>query len=185
MKREDLVKLGVAEELIDQIMVLHGKDIEKHKTATETAKAELDGIKAQLTEANTTIEGFKKLDIEGVKKSADEWKAKAEKAQADAAAQVTQIKFDHALTQALVGAKAKNATAVRALLKLDDLKLTADGSIVGLEDQIKKVREANDFLFEAEGATPKIVAGTSSPPMLEDSFTTALRLGAGLPSKKG
>lgn len=78
MKREDLIKLGIAEDLVDKIMALHGSDIEGHKTRLTTVQTELDGLKKQLSEANTAIEGFKKLDVDGIKAAADEWKAKAE-----------------------------------------------------------------------------------------------------------
>jgi hypothetical protein len=87
MNKEDLKKLGLTDDaVIDQIIVLHGKDIEGHKAKITTAQTELDGVKKQLTDANAQIESFKGMDIEGVKKSADEWKTKAEQAQAEAAA---------------------------------------------------------------------------------------------------
>jgi predicted nucleic acid-binding Zn-ribbon protein len=159
MKRDDLIKLEIAEELVDKIMALHGKSVEKHKADFAAATTELDGLKTQLSEANSAIEGFKKLDIDGVKAAADEWKAKAEQAQADAVAQISKLKFDHALDGALTGAKAKNLTAVKALLKADDLKLSEDGTIIGLEDQLKKIQSENDFLFESENPPPKVVAG--------------------------
>ena len=108
MKRDELKKLGLEDDVIDQVMALHGVDLERHKQAAETSKAELEGVKKQLTDANTAIEGFKALDVDGIKKAADDWKAKAETAQKDAAAQVTALKFDHALDAALTAAKAKN-----------------------------------------------------------------------------
>ena len=182
MKREDLINLGVAEDMVDKIMTLHGADIEAHKTKLSTAQSELDGLKKQLTEAGETIEGFKKLDIEGVKKSADDWKAKAEQAEKDAQAQIQQLKFEHALDGALVGAKAKNAKAVKALLQTDALKLNeADGSILGLKEQLEKIKSENDYLFESDTPTPKIVAGGNNKPVIIDSVVLAARKAAGLP----
>jgi len=184
MNAKDLIKLGLTEELADQIVVLHGKDIEAHKSKLATTQAELDGVKAQLTEAGVTIEGFKKLDIEGVKKSADEWKTKAEQVQAEAAKQIASLRFDHALDGALTGAKAKNAKAVKALLKADDLKLGEDGSIVGLKDQLEKIKSENDYLFENETPQPKIVMGGQSKSVLSDGLVDAARKAAGLPPLK-
>jgi len=66
MKREDLKKIELSDEAIDKIMAMHGADIEKQKTAAETAKTEADSLKSQLTEANKQIDGFKGMDIEGV-----------------------------------------------------------------------------------------------------------------------
>lgn len=184
MNKDDLKKLGLTDEaVIEQIIILHGKDIEKHKTGLTTAQAEADGLKKQLTDANAAIEGFKKLDIDGVRKSADEWKTKAEQAQAEAQKQVAGLKFDHALDGALTGARAKNSKAVRALLDLNNLKLNeADGSIIGLDDQLKKVKESNDYLFDSDTPTPKIVTGGNNKSVITDSVVLAARKAAGLPT---
>lgn len=182
MKKEDLTKLGIAEDIADQILAIHGKDIEKHKTANTTAQAEIDALKTQLTEASAAIEGFKKLDVDGIKAAADEWKTKAEQAEAARVAEVNRLKFDHALDGALTGAKAKSAKAVKALLNMDDLKLSDDGKIIGLDDQLKTVKEQNDYLFESDTPTPTIVTGGNNP-TVTDSFLAAVRKGAGLPEQ--
>lgn len=184
MNKEDLKKLGLTDEAImEQVIVLHGKDIEKHKTSLSTAQAELDGLKKQLGDANSTIEGFKKLDPEALQKAVDDWKSKAESAQAEAARQIAALKFDHTLGDALTGAKAKSAKAVRALLDMNALKLNeTDGSIVGLEDQIKKIKSENDYLFESDTPTPKIVAGGQPKSGLTDAVVLAARKAAGLPT---
>jgi len=182
MKREDLKALGLTDEQIDKVMAENGKDIEKHKSAADTAKTELDGLKTQLSEANKTIEGFKGQDIEGVKKSADEYKAKFEQAQKDAATQISQLKFDHALEGALTASKAKNVKAVKALLELKDLKLKDDdGSIIGLDDQLKKVKEANAYLFEQEQPLPQVVLNADNKSTITDPVILAMRKSAGLP----
>jgi len=183
MKREMLKELGLTDDQIDKIMAENGKDIEKHKAAVETAKAEADGLRTQLTDAGKRIEAFKGMDIEGIKKAADEWKTKSEQAEKNATAQVVQLRFDHALDGVLTGVKARNPKAVKALLDMENLKLNeADGTIVGLEDQLKKIKEANDYLFENETPTPKIVAGVINQPVGNISaFEAAARRGAGLP----
>jgi len=185
MNAKDLIKLGLTEEQADQIIVLHGKDIEKHKTALDTAKAESDGYKNQLTEANTAIEGFKALKVEDIQKAADDWKAKAEKAATDSATQLSALKFDHALEGALNGAKVKNAKTVTALLSRDLLKFNdADGSIIGLDGQLKEIKEKNDYLFEDTTPAPKIVTGANNQSVLSDKIVGAARQGAGLPAAK-
>src|SRR6185369_7347275 len=158
MKREDLKALGLEDTAIDSIMALHGKDIETHKTGLTTAQAELETLKSQLTEANKQIDSFKSMDIESVKKSADEYKAKFEQATSESAKQVAELKFNHALESALTTAKAKNPKAVQALLSKDALKFNeADGSIIGLKDQLDKIKSENDYLFTDETPAPKIV----------------------------
>ena len=188
MKREDLKKLELSDEVIDQIMAMHGKDVEAHKTTATSAQAELKAAQDQLAEANEAIEGFKKLDVDAIKTAADEWKTKYEAAQQEAAAQMSKIKFDHALDGALTGAKAKNAKAVKALLDHEGLKFNeADGSIVGLNDQLEKIKSENDYLFESDNPDPSIVTGGNNQSILNkgNSFLDAARRGAQLPDKSG
>lgn len=184
MKREDLKKIeGLTDEMIDKIMQLHGQSVESQKSKLTTAETELSSLKKQLEEANQQIESFKGMNIDQIKAAAEEWKAKAEQAQNDAQAQIQQLKFEHALDQALTGAKARNPKAVRALLQMDALKLNeADGSIVGLKEQLEKLQSEADYLFESDQPAPKIVAGGGNPnPSSISTFEAAARRGAGLP----
>lgn len=183
MKRENLKKLlgdQIGEDVIDKIMADHGSDVEKHKTDIGALTAERDGLKAQLEEANQQIEAFKGMDIEGVKKTADEWKAKAEASQVEAQKQVAQLKFDHALEGALAGAKAKNPKAVKALLDIEQLEVLKDGSLNGLKEQLEKIKSENDFLFESDKPDPKIVTGGQSKSIINDPVILAARKAAGL-----
>lgn len=186
MKKSELIALGISDELADQVIIAHGKDIEKLKAGNATAQAEADAFKAQLTEANATIEGFKKLDVDGIKAAADDWKSKAEQATKDAAAQMAGLKFDHALEGALAGAKVKNAKAVSALLSTDTLK-DANGGFIAerLTEQLAKIKSENDYLFEDATPAPRIVAGGNSKSVLSDAMVDAARKGAGLPPAQG
>lgn len=184
MKRDDLIKLGIAEDVVDKIMALHGADIEGHKAKLTATQTEADVLKKQIEEANKTIEGFRGMDIDGIKRAADEWKAQAEQAQKDAEAQVASLRFEHALDGALSGAKAKNAKAVRALLDMSGLKLNeADGTIIGLNDQLEKIKSESDYLFQDDTPTPKIVTGGSPKTVIGDSVISAARKAAGLPTE--
>lgn len=72
MKREYLKSLELSEEIIDKIMDENGKDVE----AVKNKYADYDNIKVQLKEANKQIENFKNMDIDKIKKAADDWKKK-------------------------------------------------------------------------------------------------------------
>lgn len=184
MKREDLIKLGIAEDVVDKIMAMHGADIEGHKTKMTATQTELDGLKKQLDEANKQIEAFRGMDVDGIRRASDEWKAKAEAAQAEAQKQLTQLRFDHALDGALTTARAKNAKAVRALLNLDGMKLNDDGTILGLNEQLEKIKTDNDFLFESDQQTPRIVSGGNPKNVIGDPIIQAARRAAGLPNEE-
>lgn len=181
MKKEDLIALGIADDVAEKVFALHGKGLEPYKTQLATAQAEAETLKTQLTEAGATIEGFKKMDVDGIKAAADDYKAKFEQATSEAAKQMAALKFDHALESALAGAKARNAKAVQALLNKELLKLNdADGSIVGLTEQLEAIRKDNDYLFADTKEPPKIVAGGNSKSVIGDPVIDAARRAAGL-----
>lgn len=65
------------------------------------------------------------------------------------AAEIRQMKINSALESALISSKAKNLTAVKALIKdLDKAELQDDGSIKGLEEQITALKKSDSYLFE-------------------------------------
>lgn len=160
MTRDFLKALGIEDKaVIDKIMDENGKDI----TTEKTKYGDYEDLKKQLDTANTQIADFGKLDYDGLKKSADDYKAKFEQAQADSKKQLEQLQFDHALETALSSSKAKNVKAVRALLDANSLKLK-DGEISGLKEQLEKVKSENDYLFEAETPPPSFSRPGGTPP---------------------
>lgn len=174
MKREALKELGLTDEQIDKVMSENGKDIE----STKSKFADYEAVKTQLVEANTQIESFKTLDVDGIKKAADEWKTKAETAEKSRIADIEKLQFDYALDGALSGAKAKNAKAVKALIDVNGLKFN-NGEVIGLKEQLEKIKSENDYLFEGEAAPPAIFSATpnqSQQPTGIDAIRSAMGL---------
>ena len=169
MKTEFLKSLNLSQEVIGKIMAENGKDIaveqkkaEKVIQERDSYKLKAESLETQVNDANTEIQKFKDMDIDGIKKAADDWKETAEKAKADADKQISQMKFDYALSAALTGAKAKNTKAVKALLDMDGLKFNDnDGKIVGLDEQLAQIKTDNDYLFESDEPAPEFVKGTN------------------------
>ena len=60
MKRKFLEDLGLTKEQIDSVMAENGRDIEAEKEKVTTTTAELEDLKNQLKEANSTITDLKK-----------------------------------------------------------------------------------------------------------------------------
>lgn len=182
MKKEELVALGIEEEVASKILSIHGKDIEKFKTDLETAKTQISEKDTQLTEANKTIESFKDIKPEELKKAAEDWKLKAEQAQKDAEERISKMKFDNSLETALKEARAKNPKAVKGLLNLENLKLGDEDKIVGLAEQLEKIQKDNDYMFDKapEEKDPKLVLGGHNDKVISDSVINAAREAAGL-----
>lgn len=184
MNAEDLKKLGIEDEGIQkQIIILHGKGIEGLKAQLQTATQERDNLSTQLTDASKTIADFKGMDVAGIQKSVEEWKTRAQDAEANAAKQIAEMKFNIALETALGNAKAKNVKAVKALVDHKTLTLGEDGTIAGLNDQLEKIKAENDFLFEGDKPAPKIVTGGTQTPTNADPIVAAARAASGLDTK--
>jgi len=148
MTRAELEALGLTKEQIDSVMGINGNDIEKVKTKLTEAEKEADTLK----EPKEDLEGLKS-QIETLQKDN---KAKDEQYKAE----IRNLKVNSAVDAALTGAKAKNLTAVKALLKdIDKAELLEDGTVKGLKEQIEALTKADDskFLFDIEAVpqTPK------------------------------
>lgn len=183
MKREFLKELELTDEVIDKIMAENGKDIEKHKTQSETVRAELDTVKGQLAEANKQIEGFKDLDVDGIKKAADEWKEKYETAEKDYRAKVAEMEFDNLLGGKLADVKFTSEYAKKGVfeeIKGKGLKVE-NGSILGFDEVFNAIKEAQPNAFESDNPQPKFSDHTKTQtPIGSDAFIASMRKAAGL-----
>ena len=130
------------------------------KADFEAKSTELKNAKAQLAEANKTIEGLQAADkdIEAVRKEAAEYKAKAEQAEKDAAAQLAGTERMDALR------KSQNRDADGKALFNDLLK----NSAYAFEDQTPP--------------PPPYAGGTGSASAAADD--AAMRAAMGLPAEK-
>ena len=112
-------------------------------------KAELKAkeTETQLTTANETIKGFKDLDVEGLKKGVADWETKY-KADTTALKEklINQTKSS-TIEIALLGAKAKNTKAVKALLDQEKISLDGD-NLLGIGEQLEAIKKDNAFLFD-------------------------------------
>lgn len=133
-----------------------GKD--KH----DALATQLTEVKKTLGERDGQLAELKKLEPEKLQARITELEAKnaADKTAADQ--RITAMEFDSALGTALAGAKAKNVKAVSALLNHDGLKLT-DGAIVGLKEQLDKIKSENAYLFEPEPSGGSGFSGKNPP----------------------
>lgn len=158
MKRKFLEDMGLEKEQVDKILDENSQDIGKAKGDSEkiqkdldAANAEVESLKGQISDRDKQLETLKNStgDVEGMKQEIVKLQAD-NKAKDDAhAAEIKQLKIDAAIDSALTGAKAKNNTAVKALLKdLDKAELAEDGTIKGLAEQIEALQKSDAYLFD-------------------------------------
>ena len=146
MNKEDLLKLGLTEEQAEKVL---SANTEQLKGFIPKARFdEVNNAKKQtekdLSERDKQLEILKNStgDIETLQ---NENKASKEQYEAN----ISKIKLDNAIDNALGNAKAKNSRAVRALLDMEKIKFENE-TLSGLDEQLKALKEAEDskFLFE-------------------------------------
>nr|DAP82519.1 MAG TPA: minor structural protein [Caudoviricetes sp.] len=153
MNKEDLLKLGLTEEQAEKVL---SENTEQLKGFIPKARFdEVNNAKKQaekdLSDRDKQLETLKNStgDVETLKNTIkqlqDENKASKEQYEAN----ISKIKLDNAIDNALGNAKAKNSRAVRALLDMEKIKFEND-NLSGLDEQLKALKEAEDskFLFE-------------------------------------
>lgn len=150
MKTEDLKAKGLTDEQITYVMAENGKDIAREQNAKTTAEKELADTKILLENANKQIDSFKGMDIEAIKKSADEYKNKYEEADKKSKEDIAELKKSHAIDLALLNTHhAKNVKSVRANLNLENIKLDGD-KLIGFDDQVESLKKSDSYLFDIE-----------------------------------
>jgi len=153
MNKEDLLNLGLTEEQAEKVL---SANTEQLKGFIPKARFdEVNNAKKQaekdLSERDKQLETLKNStgDVETLKNTIkqlqDENKASKEQYEAN----ISKIKLDNAIDNALGNAKAKNSRAVRALLDMEKIKFENE-TLFGLDEQLKALKEAEDskFLFE-------------------------------------
>ena len=118
------------------------------KKTLEATLAQRDGELDTLRKASGDAATLQQQILDLQKANADLVKTHAE--------EIKRLKLDNAVEAALVGAKAKNVKAVKALLELDKAEMAEDGTVKGLEEQIKALIDSPEtgFLFETEQKKP-------------------------------
>lgn len=159
MTKEQLITLGVSEELATKIAGESKKELESY--IEKSKYSELEAEKNQLIESQKTLakqlEEVKKNsgDNAELKKQIEEMQNTNKAKEKEYKDNLAKIKLDNAVEIALMSSGAKNSKAVKALLNLEKAVLGEDGKITGLEEQIKALKTAEDssFLF---AETPKV-----------------------------
>ena len=158
----------------------HGYDTRADFNAANESKKSLE---EQLRERDKQLETLKQLDAEGLQEKINTLQQENETTKQEYEKRITEIKFEHALSSALKGAKSKNDKAVQALLDMDALKLTESGEIIGLKEQLEALQKNDPYLFESDKKVPEIIGSTQGSPIGDDD--AAMRAAFGLPVNKG
>ena len=161
MKKEDFVKLGIEEDIAKKLETASLEELKGYipKARFDEVNTAKNTAEALVKERDTQLETLKNSsgDVESLKKQIETLQADNKTKDEAHAAEIRQLKIDNAVASALTGAKAKNATAVKALLKdLDKAEIAEDGTIKGLAEQITALQKSDAYLFEAKESKPRM-----------------------------
>lgn len=161
MKKDELVKLGLTEELAAKVESASAEELKGFipKSRFDEVNTDLKTAKETITERDKQIEGLKKSsgDSEALKKQIEQIQSDNKKKDEEHAAEIKRLKIDAAIDTALTEAKAKNLKAAKALLDMEKITLNDKGEITGLSEQIKSLSGSKDtsFIFDSKGGSFK------------------------------
>ena len=153
MKKEEFIKLGVEEELAKKCEELSQDELKGFipKTRFDEVNNEKKRLELDIRDRDSQLETLKNStgDVEAMKQQIATLQADNKAKDETHAAEIKQIKLENAVESALLGAKAKNSLAVKALLKdLDKAEFADDGTVKGLAEQIEALQKSDAYLFE-------------------------------------
>ncbi len=159
MIKELLKKLGYTDEDVtkieqglsdEKIFLTKEENIEERYSKLRAQKEELENKVQALTETNTNIQteydNYKKGSI-----TQEEYEAKVKEIQDEADTRVKQNNFDSKLSLKLMGKEINARDSKDIIANLDVSKITLDGdNFIGLDEQIKNLKEKKSYLFNEE-----------------------------------
>lgn len=164
MKKEEFVKLGISEDLAAKAEAASQEELKGYipKARFDEVNNEKKKLELDVRDRDGQLETLKNStgDVEAMKQQIATLQADNKAKDEAHAAEIKQLKIDAAVDAALTGARAKNTTAVKALLKdLDKAEIGEDGTIRGLAEQIEALQKSDEYLFEAKETKKTQVKG--------------------------
>lgn len=188
MKRDYLKNLDIgggthlSDDLIEQIMAEDGKAKAEMQNTIATLTTERDGLKTQLSDANSAIQSYKDMDIEGIKQSAADWETKYNTDTQALKDQLKGVQYAHAVENAVGGMRFTSESAKKAFVA----DLTAkqlpiqEGKLLGLEDFTKGYKEADPGAFAPAEPPPNFTTGGGQKSQAGNASEASLRAAFGL-----
>lgn len=179
MTKEELIKLGVSEDIADKVLEQHTAELTAEQQKKTDLEAELTTAKNTVAELTDKVKAFDGTDVEGLKKAASDWESKYN-------ADIAALKLDKALELSLIGAKARDVGIAKSQIDSSLLKLDSDGKLTGLTEQLDKLKADKSFLFEDsnEPSGARIDTGIDHGSATETVSNAQARAVMGLPAAK-
>ena len=152
MKKEEFVALGVSEELAAKAETASLKELEGYvaKAEYDTVTRAKDQMEKDIKERDDQLDTLKKSsgDNEELTKRIDTLQKENKAAKEKYDTEMKELKISTAVKLAITGT-AHDVDIVAGLVDKEKLVLTDGGTVAGLDEQIKALKESKSFLFKA------------------------------------
>ena len=150
----------------EKIYTTNLENIEERYNKLKGQKEDLEG---QLNTANSTIKELKKnnADNEELQKTIKQHEDTIKTQKAEYESKVRNLTLDSAINSALTKAKAKHSDLLASKFDRDKLVINEDGTVTGLDEQLKGFKETYKDMFEVT-----LGGGTPANPDIKPSKTT-------------
>lgn len=174
MNREELEKIGLTEEQIDKVMKIKSNSITERDNKIEELSKDLDTVtterndlKTQLKNANTEIQSYKDMDIDGIKQKINDWETKYNEDTKALQEKLDKKDYDYKVKEKVSGLKFTSESAKKAFisdLTNKGLKVEND-NLLGFDDFVKEYKQSDPGAFvpdEDPNQKPKPQFGSST-----------------------
>lgn len=154
MTTEELTALGLTEEQAKKVFELHGKGLTKAQKEAEDLKTQNQSLQSQLDTANATLDKFKDVDVESIKKDVETYKKKAEDAKEELETKLRTRDQDDWLKgkydeYGVASPYARKSLSSEIRDEKDGLKWK-DGAFLGFDDFMKAAKEKDSGLYKTK-----------------------------------
>jgi hypothetical protein len=160
MKREFLEALDIDKETSDTIMAEYGR-------TTQGLRESIDKLKSQLSDANNEIKSYKDMDIDSIKKSAEDWETKYNdlvKEQNDAKEKSIREERTNTFFNDVKFASESAKAGVIAQFNAKDFKYDEESKkFLGASEWLKELQEKDRGAFLSDVANPRFTTNPTAP----------------------
>lgn len=161
MKKEELQKLGLTEEQINEVFKMNGQDVNNAKGELENAKKELENYKAQFTSTQAELKKLQELKPEELSKQVSDLNEKLASQKADFEKQIADRNFNDLLAKTVTTAGGREAKAIMPFLDIEALKASKNQE-TDIKTAIEAVKSEHDYLFASTEPVKNAVSSTAS-----------------------
>ena len=161
MKKEELQKLGLTDEQINEVFKMNGQDVNSAKGELENAKKELEDYKAQFTSTQAELKKLQELKPEELSKQVSDLNEKLASQKADFEKQIADRNFNDLLAKSVTTAGGREAKAIMPFLDIEALKASKNQE-TDIKTAIEAVKSEHDYLFASTEPVKNAVSSTAS-----------------------